>query len=413
MHIYGFYQAEGTKTRIAVIHSSLNLPGGAERLSITLMNALMKAGHRVTLITTDKTNWPLLQDRHGLTCPVDQEHFVHPTSFMTPSMTSKALWTLTTYLVKSPLVKAKTKYDITINTSGEVINVREDIAYVNAVPMRAAYLYPDVLPIQTPWWRYGSQVYDLLLKPMDQVNKNTLFVTNSTFLEAILNRKLRRQARVVYPPVDVGSFRPLSRRRERENLVVTVSRFRPGKNLEAIPAIAQHVKVRFVIIGPSDPGSETTIKKIHAGARRLKVQDRIQLRINEPRSVLFRIVSEAKVLLHTQFYEAFGMAVVEAMAAGCVPIVPERGGPWIDILDQKQGRYGYAYGSAKEAADRIQGLLEDEGLRRGVAARACTRAEAFTPNIFTDRMLQIVEEAHVRKERHQFTTTRSMKQRVN
>ena len=182
---------------------------------MTLINALKKAGNRVTLITTDKTDWRLLQEKHGLTCTVDQEFFVHPTSLMTPSMMSRAVWTLSSYLVESLLVKVKEKYDVLINTSGEIINFLEDIAYVNAVPMRAAFNYPESLPIKNGWWRCYSRVYDLFLKTTDRLNRNTLFVTNSKFMEAIVTRHLGRRVMVVYPPVDVENFQPLYRRKER------------------------------------------------------------------------------------------------------------------------------------------------------------------------------------------------------
>ena len=351
----------------------------------------------MTLITTDKTNWLLLQEKHDLTCTVDQEFYLYPTYLTTPSMISRAVWTLSMFLIKSPLLKVKEKYDILINTSGEIINFREDIAYVNAVPMRAAFNYPESLPIKNSWWRCISRVYDIFFKTIDRVNRNTLFVTNSKFNEAIINRNLGRRATVVYPPVDVENFKQVYRRRERENLVVTVSRFRPGKNLESIPYIAKHVNARFLIIGPSDQSSASTIKMIRGLVQKLKVKNRVQLLINEPRSVLLEKLSYAKVLLHTQFFEAFGMSVVEAMAAGCVPIVPNVGGPWLDILDHEQGKYGYAYGNSRDAAEKIRLLMEDEELRREVAARAYRRAESFSTSIFTRNKLRVVEKVYSRK----------------
>lgn len=217
-------------------------------------------------------------------------------------------------------------------------------------------------------------------------------------MEAIVTRHLGRRVMVVYPPVDVENFQPLYRRKERESLVVTVSRFRPGKNLESIPNIAKHVDARFLIIGPSDQASASTINTVRGLAKKMKVQNRVQLLTNEPRSVLREKLSYAKVLLHTQFFEAFGMSVVEAMASGCVPIVPDVGGPWLDILDQEQGKYGYAYGSPKDAAEKIRLLMEDEGLRREVASRAYRRAEAYSTSIFTRNMLRLVEKVHARKD---------------
>lgn len=36
--------------------------------------------------------------------------------------------------------------------------------------------------------------------------------------------------------------------------------------------------------------------------------------------------------------EAFGIAIVEAMSLGCVPVVLRAGGPWHDILGDTQGK---------------------------------------------------------------------------
>lgn len=85
------------------------------------------------------------------------------------------------------------------------------------------------------------------------------------------------------------------------------------------------------------------------------------------------------------------MSVVEAMAAGCVPVVPRCGGPWFDILEGKQGFYGFSYGNVMEAADIVKTLLKDENLRCEVAARARERAKVFDSSVFERNILKIVE----------------------
>jgi alpha-1,2-mannosyltransferase len=39
--------------------------------------------------------------------------------------------------------------------------------------------------------------------------------------------------------------------------------------------------------------------------------------------------------------EHFGISVVEAMVSGLVPVVHSSGGPWLDILEQGKGGFGY------------------------------------------------------------------------
>ena len=87
------------------------------------------------------------------------------------------------------------------------------------------------------------------------------------------------------------------------------------------------------------------------------------------------------------------------MAAGCVPIVPRSGGPWIDILDGVQGLYGFSYSNEAEAANLIKTLLKEESLRREVAARASRRSSNFNKFIFERRILEVVDKVYGAKNR--------------
>jgi glycosyltransferase involved in cell wall biosynthesis len=88
------------------------------------------------------------------------------------------------------------------------------------------------------------------------------------------------------------------------------------------------------------------------------------------------------------------MSIVESMAAGCIPIVPRTGGPWIDILDCQEGQYGFSYRSSAEAAAKIKLLLDDESLRSKVSVRAIERSVAFEK-----KLLSIVEAVFSRSKR--------------
>lgn len=226
--------------RIAVIHSSLNLCGGAERLCVIMINALRKAGNEVTLATVDKTNWSLLKKKYGLDCKVDNEIFLIPNTFETASVTSRIALTLASFLVEYPLLKLRKNHDLLINTSGELAILTEDISYINAVPMRIAFDYPEILPLRNSWWRSSSKLYDLFFRVFDKTHGNTVFVTNSKFNETIIHKRFGQHASVVYPPVNVEMFKPCYKNGERKNLVITVSRFRQGKNLDSIPKNSQN-----------------------------------------------------------------------------------------------------------------------------------------------------------------------------
>jgi hypothetical protein len=52
------------------------------------------------------------------------------------------------------------------------------------------------------------------------------------------------------------------------------------------------------------------------------------------------------------------------MMTPILPIVHKSGGPWIDILDEQQGSYGFSYSTPVEAAKYIDMLVTDEEMRR-------------------------------------------------
>lgn len=119
---------------------------------------------------------------------------------------------------------------------------------------------------------------------------------------------------------------------DRENLVISVSRIAPGKQLELIPYIASRVKdVRFVLIGSLYNRSYyTKLSKLKKklGVRNFKV-------IPDPhRHELYEMLGKARIYLYTARHEQFGMTVVEGMAAGCIPLVYRSGGPYHDIVGE-------------------------------------------------------------------------------
>ena len=52
--------------------------------------------------------------------------------------------------------------------------------------------------------------------------------------------------------------------------------------------------------------------------------------------------------------ENYGISILEAMSYGLVPVVPESGGPWEDIIEH--GRFGYGFNSLDDAVERIKNI---------------------------------------------------------
>lgn len=380
------------RSRVAVLHPSLNYLGGAVRVCLGFVSALYRAGFEVSLFTVDRTDWSLVRRVLGdIGNAQFKEYFIFSRF---PGFFNRALknvFLVLFYVLEVLAVRFLLGFDMVFVVGGELIDCIGDVIYVNAIPFRLTHLFPTVRLGNNVVWKCYSRLYDVFLKILGKMDSRGLLVANSCFLREILLGKLSRDSIVIHPPVDTSRFM-VSEDGGRLNLVVIISRLHPGKSLDVALEVAKCIDgARFSIIGLSGRGSRGDLSRLSDAISRLGLQDRVSILVNESASELPEVLSRAKVLLHTQSSEAFGIAVVEAMAAGCVPVVPCGGGPWIDILDQMQGVYGFAYHSIDEAVNIIKTLLNDEVLRRDVANRARVRALHFDKSIFEEKILDLVK----------------------
>ena len=79
------------------------------------------------------------------------------------------------------------------------------------------------------------------------------------------------------------------------------------------------------------------------------------------------------------------------MAAGLVPIVHRSGGPWEDILRAQQGRHGFSYLTADEAAWLIEELIENEHARKEIVSRNMGYIYMFSSESYQKKILSIIE----------------------
>ncbi len=371
---------------VGVVHPSLNRGGGAERVCLGVIRALVRGGFRVRLYTLDRVDWAFLEERfEGVARP-------HEEVWLMERMHIKgehALEFYTSTLFPILLLRSRMEggCDLLFNTYGDLMEPLADISYINAVPVRLSHRYPGLYPL---YRRVASRLYDLPLSGLERLFGRGLVLTNSRFMHILLKGRMGFESLVVHPPVDLDRLRRASDE-ARDDLVVTVSRLRRGKNLEIVPKVARLVEgAEFIIIGLADEASKGCLEILRGTIREEGVEKRVRLLVNQPFEKFRALLSSAKVYLHTQVMEAFGISVVEAMASGCIPVVPRLGGPWSDILGMREGHYGFSYTSVVEAAERIRGLLKDEGWRREVSIRAQRRAEAFDASIFEEKILKIV-----------------------
>lgn len=348
-------------------------------MCLEAIGALKERGYSVALYTLDETQWPVIEGNLGPITRPDAQHFLQEGALNPSGIVS---WIRCSVLYLWLLYYAQTGDSLTVNNYGEVYPFISDISYIHSRPLASL----DGNPYRVPLWEITGEAYRRLHERMLERHLSPILVTNSTYNASHIRHVLGSEPKVLYPSIE-----PVPYRFEPKNgKVLTVCRLTPEKNLQVINEVLRHLRgVRVSVAGGTTPQSSGILSTLR--------NKYIDLYPNPRRDEIIGLMKESSVYLSTQPNEAFGLAVLEAMSAGCVPVVYRDGGPWHDILQSRDAEIGYSYTTGEEAAERIADVLSDEGLRERLRMNAMRRAGYFTTERFRDGLTRIVEDAdHVK-----------------
>lgn len=151
---------------------------------------------------------------------------------------------------------------------------------------------------------------------------------------------------------------------------------------------------RLVLIGGSEVGGREYVKELREKAVSLP----IDILENLPLQEVQKYYAESKIFWSAVGYgvdelespyqvEHFGMSVVEAQAAGCVPVVISKGGHKEIIVNGENGLLWVEDGELREAT--LQ-LIKDERRMREIAKKAKEDAERFSVQEFKRKILETI-----------------------
>ena len=254
----------------------------------------------------------------------------------------------------------------------------------------------EQLALRFPW---------LLHDPADlsYLNSYDVVMANSEYTRGWIRRLWKRDADVLFPPIQTDRLHPAPKR---EKAVITVGRFfAPGlghakRQLEMVQWFGELYRSgalpgwRMHVVGGCEDSQKPYVEQVRAAAAGLPVE----IHPNAPRAEVERLLSTSSVFWSATGYgeddrrrpwtaEHFGMTTVEAMAAGCVPVVIDRAGQR-EIV--RHGLDGYRWTSPEQIASFTRRLANEEGLRSRLAAAAIERAQTFSDAAFAERWRDIV-----------------------
>jgi len=142
----------------------------------------------------------------------------------------------------------------------------------------------------------------------------------------------------------------------KEDFVIVISRMEPSKKIDNAIKIAKILKEKkiakgMIIAGNIEPFYYDYIYKIKEMIKNLDLEDFVSLKTNCKLEKLCSLLKKSKVFFHPRYGEHFGMSIVEAMSAGLIPVVSDKGGQ-TEFVPKK-----YQYHSIEQAVDIILSAL--------------------------------------------------------
>ncbi len=208
------------------------------------------------------------------------------------------------------------------------------------------------------------------------------FVANSEFIARRIAKVYRREARVIYPPVDTHAF---TLQAQKKQFYVTASRMVPYKRVPLIvEAFASMPDRKLVVVGD---GPDLARCKGLASPN-------VELVGYQSNEVLRQYLRDARAFVFAA-EEDFGITLVEAQACGTPVIAYGKGGALETVRDVDSSSYptGVLF-SEQSVADIQDAVLRFEERRDAITAQACrSNAERFSIERFGREVANFVEHA--------------------
>lgn len=190
---------------------------------------------------------------------------------------------------------------------------------------------------------------------------------------------------VIYPPVELGKF--YSQQNSRLEQVVTIGRFASDKRqFEQIRLAEQCPHIPFHIVGFVSNQKYFDMCRQYVRERKWR---HVHLHPNASFDEMLGLLQNSRYFLHTLVNEEFGITAVQAIAAGCIPIVHDSGGQR-ETVPEASLRY--------QSLDQVPHILSnlhgmDESTQGELIGRLQAHAFAhFDQRIFVEKTVAILEQ---------------------
>jgi alpha-1,2-mannosyltransferase len=374
--------------KAVVLHHTLNSPGGESSFAIETIDSLSKLGYDIELITVQKPNLELISKTYGKRPPIKNVKYISPFGMNYFGIYQRLLTTISSLNLEPS--------DIVINTNGNSLpfNLPHNILSILYIHFPAFLLtspeYTNNKYKKSLFWKAYFKPYQIMshLLTKRALKRSNIIFTNSKFTRNAIKKVYPEfDPQVIYPPIDIEKFSSCLSSNSRENQVLVISRFSPEKQLDKVILVARILKnIKFLIIGNLMTANHSYFKYLQKMIKDVGLTDRIKLIPNASKDEMMNAMSTSMVYLHTMNGEHFGISIVEAMAAGLIPVVPSYGG-CSEIVPMQ-----YQYTGIQDASDCISKNIEQyDGKKRQFVHSI---AKQFSTEKFRQSMKNYIQQAY-------------------
>jgi len=284
----------------------LDTLGGGERYIFTFTEVLLTKGYRVNIVWDDKSIIQKARSRFGL--DLKRVNILPKQKLLEKNLLKRFIFLR--------------KYNLLFWVSD------------GSIPLMLAKR--NILHFQVPFHNIagGSFSNKLKLRFVDTI------ACNSNFTKRFIDKEYGVESIVLYPPVSVEEFKP----GRKKNIILAVGRFEEtmqSKRQDVLIDVFREMICgglkdwRLVLVGASleQENKNKFLNSLKKQAKDLPVEFGVNVSFKE----LKKLYGQARIFWHATGYgidenehpgkvEHFGMTTVEAMAAGCWPLVYSAGG---------------------------------------------------------------------------------------
>jgi len=340
----------------------LDTLGGGERYSLTFALGLQSSGYSVEVAWKDRDTLIAAENRFGLD--------------LSKIKLNKKAYSI--FIEKTSLFR---KFIFTVRYGL--------IFWVSDGSLPFLFSKNNLVHFQVPFKTIGGNSFINKIKTLF-VHK---FVYNSRFTAAVHENHLpKSKSFILYPPIDVDSFKS----GKKENIILSVGRFDSPSHLKRQDIIIDAFKIinklypdYHLILAGGSQGESDTLEKLKEKAKSLP----IKFVVNPDFNKLKDLYSKSKFFWHAAGFEIneqtdpekvehFGITTVEAMAAGCIPIVVGKGGQK-EIISEGTG---FLCSDASEIASNTLILIKDAQVSKEMSDKAVERSKIFSNKNFYENI---------------------------